>query len=79
MALNQDNFNLPLCLHLNTNSLCALSSHLESFKLIILIFSLIHKLYLPLKLFSVEDCQAIFHFNGVGGLAPDINVAKIFT
>ena len=55
MTPNQDNLNLPLCLDLNTSLLCALSSRLRSLKLIIQIFSLIHKLHLPLKLLAVED------------------------
>ena len=62
-ALNQDILNLPLYLHLNTSLLHILNSCLGSLKLIIQIFSSIHKLHLLLKLFVVEDCPTIFHFN----------------
>ena len=62
MALDQDNLNLPLRLHLNTSSLRELSSRLGSLKLIIHFFSAIQKLHLLLKLFAVEDCLTIFYF-----------------
>ena len=62
MALNQDNLNLPLCLPIKHKVLRSLSSSLRSLKLIILIFSSMHKLHLLLKLFAVEDCLTIFHF-----------------
>ena len=75
MANNQDNLNSPLCLHLNASSLCSLSSSLRSLKLIILIFSSIHKLHLPLKLLTVEDCLFPILFEG---LASDHKVPKIF-
>ena len=68
MAPNQDNLNLLLCQHLNTSSLCSLSSCLQSLKLIILIFLSLHKLHLPLKLFAVEDCLFSTFFEV---LAPD--------
>ena len=58
---SQDYLNLLLCLHLNTGSLRSLSSSLQSLKLIILIFSSIHKLHQQLKLFAVEDCLTIFY------------------
>ena len=60
---SNDNLNLFLCLHLNTSSLRSFNSSLRSLKLIIQFFSSIHKLYLPLKIFAVEDCLTIFHFN----------------
>ena len=64
----QDDLDLLLCLHLNTSWLRSFNSSLRSLKLIILIFSLVHKLHLSLKLFTVEDCLTIFHFiwGGVG-------------
>ena len=61
VARNQDNLNLLLCLHLNTSALRSLSRCRRSLKLIILIFSSIHKLYLPLKLFADENCLTISH------------------
>ena len=62
VAHNQDNLNLPLCLHLNTSSLRSLSRSLRSLKLIIQIFSSMNKLYLP------EDCLTIFYF--ILGVSP---------
>ena len=62
VAPSQDNWNFHLCLHLNTSSLRSFNNSLRSLKLFILIFSSIHKLYLPLKLLAVEDCLTIFQF-----------------
>ena len=45
-----------------------ISSSLRSLRLVILIFSSIHKLHQPLKLFTVEDCLTIFHF--IRGVSP---------
>ena len=69
VAPSQDNVNLILCRHLNTSSLRSFNSSLRSLKLIILIFSSIHKLHLLLKLFAVEDCLFSTLF---GGLVPDL-------
>ena len=71
VAPTQDNLNLLLCLHLNRSSL---RSSLRSLKLFIIVFSSIHKLHLPLKVFAVEDCLTIFHF--IWGLAPDPKSSK---
>ena len=60
MEPSQDNLHLSLCQHLNTSLLYSLSSSLWSLKLIMLIFSSIHKLYLPLTLiFFILDTFAL--------------------
>ena len=64
----QVNLILFLCLHFEISLLCLFISHLESLKLIILIFFSTHKLHLQLNLFAVEDCLIIFHF--IWGVYP---------
>ena len=61
MALSQDNLNFPLCLHSNTSSFLSFNSSLRFLKSIILFFSSIPKLDLPLKLLTVEECPIIFY------------------
>ena len=58
----QVNLNLFLCLHLNISSFRLINSRLEVLKLIILIFSLIHRLHQLLKLFAVEYRMIIINF-----------------
>ena len=71
---NLDNFNLLLCLHLNITSLRSFSSCLRSLKLVILIFSSIHKLHLALKLFAIEDCLFSTLLEGLFGGARGVMV-----
>ena len=53
VALSQENLNFPLCLQLNASWFLSFNSSLRFLKLIILNFSSIHKLHLPLKLLNL--------------------------
>ena len=74
MALSQDNLNFPL----DTSLFLSFNTCLPSLKLIILIFSSIYKLHLPLNLFAVEDCLIFFPLTLEGGQSMIFKVSKIF-